>query len=190
VADSVLPSIVERQDTPTEPESLFGELAAGHSGALDGLYRLFAGDVYGLALWRTGSTEDAADVLQEVFVRLAQRAPRLGRVRDPKAFVLTLAHRAAVDSLRRRKRKAEFPLSDVEFVAVSGEDPDRRLDARRVSSHLRSLPDKQRAVVYLHVYADCTFAEAARIMGIPTFTAASRFRLAVERLRKLSGVRP
>ena len=51
---------------------LFAELAEGRTAALEPLYDELSDEVHGLALWRTGSGADAADVLQEVFVKLAQ----------------------------------------------------------------------------------------------------------------------
>jgi DNA-directed RNA polymerase specialized sigma24 family protein len=45
-------------------------------------------------------------------------------------------------------------------------------------------------VLFLHVYADCTFAAIGRILGIPTFTAASRYRRALRRLRQLLEASP
>ena len=51
-------------------------------GALDALYSACSDELYGLALWRTGSTADAADVVQEVFVRLAGGRLRLAGVAD------------------------------------------------------------------------------------------------------------
>jgi hypothetical protein len=65
----------------------FEDVAAGRAAALELLYDAFAGPVFGLALWRTGSVEDAGDVVQEVFVRLAERRLDLGRVRNPKAWL-------------------------------------------------------------------------------------------------------
>ncbi|MCJ7440907.1 MAG: hypothetical protein MUO25_04920 [Thermoanaerobaculaceae bacterium] len=62
---------------------LFARLAAGDSSALEPMYGAAAGPVFGLALWWTGSVEDASDAVQEVFLRLAERHRRLGKVEDP-----------------------------------------------------------------------------------------------------------
>jgi DNA-directed RNA polymerase specialized sigma24 family protein len=64
---------------------LFEDLAAGRASALEALYELAAPQLYGLALWRTGSEEDAADVVQDVFVRVAEQGAKLAKVRNPKA---------------------------------------------------------------------------------------------------------
>jgi len=177
----------ERVDAePDRLAALFAELAAGRTEALEGIWELCAGSLHGLALWRTGSPADAADAVQEVFVRLAQRRVQLVKVRDHRAYLLAMAHRAAVDATRRRR-----PAVDPEacpFLEAPGEEPERRLDARRASRLLRELPPAQREAVYLRCFAGLTFAEAGRVTGVPTFTAASRYRLGIRRLRRSMGV--
>jgi RNA polymerase sigma-70 factor (ECF subfamily) len=181
--------VVVEGPTQRPLRALFADLAEGRAAALEGLYDALAGDVYGLALWRTASPEDAADVLQDVFVRLAQARPKLRRIRDPRAYVLRIAHRASIDVHRRRRRRAEEPLEDVHLVEKDSRASEVALDAERVSRRLRELPPEQREIVYLHLFAGCSFSEAARATGIPTFTAASRYRLALERLRRLLGAK-
>jgi RNA polymerase sigma-70 factor (ECF subfamily) len=183
------------RELPTEGSTrprlgeLFDDLAEGRAAALEGLYDALAGEVYGLALWRTGSPDDASDVVQEVFVRLAQAGPKLKRIRDPRAFVLRIAHRASIDVHRRRRRRAEDPLEYAHLVESGPGAGERTFDAEIVSRRLRELPPEQREIVYLHLFAGCSFSEAGRAAGIPTFTAASRYRLALERLRRLLGVK-
>ena len=166
-------------------KSLFARLAAGDPSALEPLYREAARSVFGLALWRTGSVEDAGDVVQEVFLRVAQRHRRLRRVEDPRSWLLGVAHHVAVDVARRRKRRATEPLDEVPFLAAPETDDARAIDASRASRLLAQLPPAQRDVVYLRHFADCTFAVIGDITGVPTFTAASRYRLGIARLRRL-----
>jgi RNA polymerase sigma-70 factor (ECF subfamily) len=167
---------------------LFDKLAAGRTQALDGIYEACAQEVYGLALWRTGSPTDAADVVQEVFVRLAARRPRLGGIRDPLAYVRRMAHSASIDLHRRRARRREEPLEEFPFVEAPGESPERQLDADRASRLLAKLPAAQREAIFLRHFAGCSFAEIGRATAVPTFTAASRYRLGMRRLRHLAGV--
>ena len=173
-------------DTPLEIwKRLFDEVASGRRQALDELYDLAARQLYGLALWRTGSPEDAGDVVQEVFLRIAQKRHQLTAVRDPRAWLFTLAHRAAVDVTRRRSRRKAMPIEECRFLEASAADSDRAVDARRASHLLAQLPAAQRDVIYLHLFADCTFAAVGDIVGVPTFTAASRFRLGMKKLRRM-----
>ena len=170
---------------PTALERAFGAVAGGDLDALTALFDACADDLFGLALWRTGSREDAADVVQEVFVTLARRAGRLGHVRKPRAYLLRMAHRAAVDVVRRRRASVE--LSD-DLLEPTTPNPETTADAARLSGLVRRLPDAQREAVWLRHFAELSFAEIGATTGVPIFTAASRYRLGIRRLRKMLGV--
>lgn len=163
---------------------LFADLAEGDEGTLESLYDVAARPIFGIAHWRTESVEDAKDVVQEVFLRIARSHRRLGSVEDPRAWLLSLAHHVSVDLVRRRKRRESRSLDDFPFLAAPSGDLLREVDARRASTFLRNLPDEQREAVWLKHFADCTFAAIGRITGVPTFTAASRYRLGLEKLRR------
>ncbi len=168
-----------------EWREIFQALADGQVRALEQVYEAAAQKLYGLALWRTSSSDDAADVVQQVFLRLAEQRHRLAKVKDPRAWLLAVTHRAAIDVTRRRRRRPEQPIEQDQLLTAPGGDPDRLLDAERVSQLLGKLPEAQRAVIYLRHFADCTFAAIGSIIGISTFTAASRYRLGIGKLRRL-----
>jgi RNA polymerase sigma factor (sigma-70 family) len=169
---------------------LFGEIADGRAAALDELYDLAGRELYGLALWRTGSSEDAADVVQEVFLRLVQRRGELAKVRDPRIWLLTVTRRIAIDTVRRRLARRSEPLESLPYLQAPVQDSDRRCEAERASELIASLPTKQREAVYLRHFAECSFAVMGRVLGVPTFTAASRYRLAIASLRRHMKVQP
>ncbi len=167
--------------------ALFRDLAAGEPEKLGPLYDMASRRLYGLALWRTGSRELAADVVQEVCVRVAERRERLGTVRDPRWWLLSVTHRLAVDAVRRAARRESEPIEEHAELAAEPVDHGRAVDARRAWALLARLSPKQREVVYLHDAAGMSHAEIGRCLGIPAFTAASRYRLALRALRGLLG---
>ena len=61
------------------------------------------------------------------------------------------------------------------------------MDADRATAALSQLPTAQREAVYLHHFAGLAFREIGRVTGVPTFTAASRYRLGIARLRRALG---
>ncbi len=170
-----------------ELANAFASLAAGDLGALAVVYDACADDLFGLALWRTGSREDAADAVQEVFVRLARRAGSLAGVRNPRAYLLAMAHSAAVDILRQRRNTVQADDTLLEPVSA---DHETGADAHRLSNLLQRLPATQREAVWLRHFAELSFAQIGEATAVPTFTAASRYRLGMRRLRKLLGVEP
>jgi RNA polymerase sigma-70 factor (ECF subfamily) len=187
VTDDSSPADLDRDagsQTRDRWRELFAELAAGRMAALEELYDLAAADIYGLALWRTSSTEDASDVVQEVFMRVVEQGKRLAGVRNPRSWLLTVARRAAIDVVRKSRRRLEDPVEQHPYL-TAGDASGRLLDAAHVSVLLAGLPSTQREVVYLKHFAGCTYSEIGRIVGVPTFTAASRHRAAVAALRDL-----
>lgn len=172
-------------DTEDRWRAIFAELATGRLAALDELYELAAGDVYRLALWRTGSPEVAEDAVQDVFIRVAEQGRRLASVRHPRRWLLTVTHRRSIDLVRQKRRRRTEPVDEAPYLVAPESDPDRGLEARTLSRLIAGLPEKQREVLLLRHFADCTFLEIGRITGVPTFTAASRHRLAIAKLRRL-----
>jgi DNA-directed RNA polymerase specialized sigma24 family protein len=76
-------------------------------------------------------------------------------------------------------------LDEYPFLTAVDGDSDTMLDAAHASVLLAGMPPNQRDVIYLKHFADCTFAEIGAIVGIPTFTAASRYRKGISDLRRL-----
>ena len=66
------------------------------------LYDTYAGTLHAFLLGMTRHEADARDVLQAVFLRLAREPETLHGVRDPRAFLLRMAHRQFIDLTRRR----------------------------------------------------------------------------------------
>lgn len=160
------------------------ELSEGRRDAVERIWDLIADDLYGLALWRTGSAADAEDAVQEVFLRLSSTPAKLGSVRNPRAYLLRMTHNAAVDAVRRR----ESPMPEILPALVTTDDTEARIDGRRASRLLLELPVAQREVVFLRHFAALSFREIGEICSIPTFTAASRHRLAIRRLKGILGL--
>jgi RNA polymerase sigma factor (sigma-70 family) len=133
-------------------------------------------DVWRLLVASVG--RDAADdCFQETFLAAMRAYPSM-RPENPRAWVLTIAHRKALDHFRARKRRA-VPAGELPEVPAP-ESSDIRDDG--VWERVHALPDKQRAAVLLRFAGDLTHAEVAIVMD--TSEEAAR-RNAFEGLRKL-----
>src|SRR6185436_3889001 len=91
-------------------------LSRGDPDALGPIYDAVAAELFALAQWRTGSAADAADCVQDVFVKLASSPARSRGIRSPRRYLLTMAHRAAID--RARARRPAVPLDHAPFLAA------------------------------------------------------------------------
>ncbi len=158
---------------------------------LDGLERLWeicGDDLYRVALWRAGSRSDAEEAVQEVFVRLARAPGRLRRTRRPRAYLMAMARNAACDLVRRRRR--DEPIEMLAEAAVAEERIEARASGAGVARALAALPAAQREAVALRYLGGFSYREIAVVCGVPVFTAASRCRLGIARIRRTLGVEP
>ena len=129
---------------------------------------------------------DAQELLQDAVVE-AWRQQTAGVPPEP-GWVFGLIRRRAIDLARRNGRRAnrELAAQDAappEWFAPEIEDRER---ARLLQDALKRLPREQREVVTLKILGGLTFAELAAALEIPANTAASRYRYALEELRKLT----
>jgi len=165
--------------------SLLQRLAAGDLSALEDVYDRHAAPLYRLALSILGSEADAEDVVQDVLLGLMRR--RGARIRDLRLYLLASARHRAISLLRRRRREVPCEDSASSVFEMASLDPADVAQARQIGDLILRLPAEQREVVMLKLYEDMTFAEIARVVKARPNTVASRYRYAVEKLRRLLG---
>ena len=162
-------------------------LAGGEPAAFAELYDLLADRLYHYLVVRLGSREDAEDVVQETFVRLARKRRRLAGVDDLTAYVFTVARHEAARFARRRGRAVAFwrsPKSDVLFRQGASDETRERETADWAAAAMARLTGDEREIVELKIYAGLTFRTIAELTGLPQGTAATRYRTALKRLRE------
>ena len=173
---------------------LLARIRAGDDSALAVTYDEHAGLVYGLARRVTRDEELARDITQEVFAYFWEMPARVDLSRGSlRTYLATLAHRRAVDEVRRQE--ARFRAETAAGIAGQEEEdgPETRVVAeaartwrgKRLSELLGRLPSEQRAAVQLAYYEGLTYVQVARKLGIPDGTAKYRLRAALIKLRTL-----
>lgn len=160
-------------------------MAAGPD--LERLYDEHAQSLFAFLLNFTRDEDDTRDLLQEVFVKLARDPALLDGVREERAFLIRLAHNAAIDLIRRRgtrdKVREQFAAKAASPFAPAT-DPDEQAFRSALAEALGELPPEQRAVVYLKLWEELTFEQIAGLLDIPLNTAASRYRYGLDKLRE------
>jgi RNA polymerase sigma-70 factor (ECF subfamily) len=132
------------------------------------------------------SEADAQDLVQESVVEAIRRHG--GSEPPPNALVFATIRRRAIDWARREERRSGRELAAIEpgpeaWFDTSAEERER---AQLIQDAMGRLPEMYREVITLKVWGGLTFVEIAEAIGIPANTAASRYRYALEELRKLT----
>jgi RNA polymerase sigma-70 factor (ECF subfamily) len=154
---------------------------------IERLYDQHAQPLYAFLLNLTRDEADTRDLLQEIFVKLAREPRLLDGVREERAFLIRLAHNAAIDAIRRRgtrdRTRENFAAEQISIFAPAA-DPDEQIFRAELAAALEGLPEEQRAVVHLKLWGDLTFEAIAEALEIPPNTAASRYRYGLDKLRE------
>ncbi|MBY0503417.1 MAG: sigma-70 family RNA polymerase sigma factor [Bryobacteraceae bacterium] len=147
---------------------------------LGDLYTRYADTVYRTALRVTGSTADAEDVLQTVFLRVLKREEPLDPLRAPEGFLRRSAANAAIDVVRRRQTWRQDSLS---------ESPDRlKQDSsaelkERLRQAIATLDARDAEMFVLRYMEGLANGEIAEMYGLEKTTIAVRLHRIRESLK-------
>jgi RNA polymerase sigma-70 factor (ECF subfamily) len=183
-----------RIDDDLSIEALLRDVADGDRAAFAELYDRISSRVLGLIIRLLRDRSQSEEVLQEVFLEIWQQATKFDANRGSgMAWVLTMAHRRAIDRIRASQKSHERDLRigirDMErdFDTVS-ESVEIRIENERVKRSMSRLTPLQREAVILAYYGGYSHSEMAQILGIPLGTVKTRLRDGMIRLRDELGV--
>jgi RNA polymerase sigma-70 factor, ECF subfamily len=183
-----------REGGDATAEALLSLVARGDDKAFERLYDVVAGKVLSLIRRVLRDHAQSEEVTQEVLVEVWRTAARFDPGRGSAlAWVLTMAHRRAVDRVRsaqaatRREDLAARRDVETPFDAVS-EQVAARIEQRQVRRCLSTLTDLQRESILLGYFKGYTYPETATLLGIPLGTVKTRMRDGLIRLRDCLGV--
>lgn len=147
----------------------------------------------------TGNNEDAADLLQDTFIRVYRKKHLYKTIARFSTWVYTIAGNLAKSELRRGHRKYLTPIDrkrndDEEYsIPLPDRDPlpdrsaDKNIVYERIQSALLQIPEVFREAVVLRDIQELTYEEIAEIVGMPIGTVKSRInrgRLQLQELLK------
>ena len=169
------------------------QLQAGSVEALGQLYDRYQRMVYRTALVITGDTDAAADLLQDVFLRLYRFADHIDVERPIEPWLYRMTTNLSYTWVKRSRRWL-YPLGDLadRLASISHPNPHDEVEKNdeweTVQRAVSSLPLPQRIVVVLYYLNDLTVQEIAEILEIPPGTVKSRLHYGRLALKKKLGM--
>ena len=181
-------------DTASSLEDLLQEAGEGDERSFTEIYDRTAHRVFGLVRRLLVDPAQSEEVTQEVYLEIWQSAGRYDPSRGSAiAWMMTLAHRRAVDRIRSSQASRDRDLRvgtrdwepDLDVVA---ERVEISLEMGRVSAALDRLTAVQREAVTLTYFGGRSNSEVAALLRIPIGTVKTRLRDGLIRLRDELGV--
>jgi len=136
-----------------------------------------AAEVMGVLRGAVGRA-DAEDCFQETFLAALRAYPKLSDAGNLRGWLLTIAHRKAIDQHRANGRKP-LPVAEPAEVGVHDPEPEEG-----IWQLVDALPPKQRAAVALRYACDLPHAEIAAALGCSPEAARRSLHEGMKRLRK------
>jgi RNA polymerase sigma-70 factor (ECF subfamily) len=174
-----------RQPGWDQLDPVIAAVAHGDRDAFELVYERLSGPVYGAILAVLRDPAQAEEVAQEVFLEMWRRAFRYDPGKGSATrWALTIARHRAIDRVRSAAAASarELRIAAGAPGRVSDTAADTR-DLELLRPCLRDLSQLQREAIMLAFYGEHTYAEAARMLGVPLGTLKNRIRDGLARLR-------
>jgi RNA polymerase sigma-70 factor (ECF subfamily) len=175
-------------------QALLERYRSGDRAAFTELVVRYQRPLYNAAFWVLRSAEDANDIAQIVFLKVAEQLDEY----DPQYKFFSWIYRIAVNeslNLLRRNRREEALDDDVELPGPERNNPESQFGeaelSRRIQGALMKLPTNDRIVISLRHFSECSYQEIGQILDLDEKTVKSRLYEARHRLRDvLKDLRP
>ena len=160
-----------------ELDRLLVKMQEGDNLAFEKLYEGTRRGVYAFLYTYFHNAADTEDVMQTVYLRIKTSVSVYSQGTNARAWILQIAKNCALDVLRKRKR--EVSSEEIEILAEPTVGETTVLDTMK-----RTLNEEEQRIVTLHVLWEYKHREIAEMLGMPTGTVTSKYKRAIEKLRK------
>jgi len=180
-----------RSESRATDSDVILRIASGDRGALDQAYDLYERQVYALIVGIVRDTDEAEDVMQEVFAQIWRKASTYhSELGSAKNWILRIAHNMALNTLRSqasRSRRQQLPIEAAENTASTEPLLSEMMSVTEEVAHLNvalaTLPVEQRDLITLAFIQGLSHSEIAEQTAIPLGTVKTRIRSGLMQLR-------
>ncbi len=180
-------------------EILLRRFIDGDADAFEVLVRRFQRPLFNFILRSVRDPDRSEELLQEVFLKVVQRAAEFQGSSKVSTWVYTIARNLCIDTSRkmvfRRHRSLDASTGDdpdgptmLDRAAAATPAADRAVSGgdlkERITRAVEELPEEQREVFLMREVSNMAFKEIAEVVGVPENTVKSRMRYALERLQR------
>ena len=168
-------------------ETLIAQALKGKKSAWLNLVERYEKSIYNYALRMVNNPADAMDLMQDIFIALFRNLQTFRGESPFKGWLFKIAHYRCLEFYRRKR-----PMQSIDDVPEQKDEsigtcPERQLLSKQESSSLikamQLLPVKQKLVVEMKFFQQCTFAEIAQQLGVSTNTVKSQLYSALGKLK-------
>ena len=166
---------------------LITQALSGKKSAWIALVKRYEKGIYNYALRMVNNHADAMDLMQDIFVALFRNLHTFRAESPFKGWLFKIAHYRCIEYYRRKRPMQSLDDVPEQESEESDDCPEQALFAQQQSSVLikimQKLPIKQKLVVELKFFQQCTFDDIAQQLGISTNTAKSQLYSALDKLK-------
>lgn len=168
---------------PEAVEQCLFRIREQDSGALEEFYYRTSTSVYGFALSVLKNTQDAEDVMHDLYLLVWSGAGKYRAAGKPMAWIMTITRNLCLQKLREYQKRSDIPQEDWEtYIAGNHKmSPDDKLI---LAECLKNLSDEERQVVVLYAVSGFKHREIAKLLEMPLSTVLSKYNRAMKKLRK------
>ena len=168
-------------------QALVARYRDGDKDAFAELVVRYQRPIYNAAFWILRSADDARDVAQDVFLRVAEHVDEFDGQHRFFSWIYRIAVNESLNLLRRNGH--EEPLDDEIELPGGADDPEVQVRDAERSRHIQrallTMSPMDRTVIVLRHFSECSYQEIARILDVDEKTVKSRLFEARQRLREL-----
>lgn len=117
-----------------------------------------------------GSSEEAKDVVQEVFIRVWNGRDQIESIDNMEAWCMRITRNLSLDKIRSRQRKATDPIEESFDIQNDTRTPyeaaENNENMQRINQLIASLPEKQRQVMHLRDIEGYSYNEICEILEL------------------------